>query len=548
MNLLDRLRGVVRPTATVDADSLVRRSGALADFLTAVDGVLPYGQYTPAREVVERTDERLALSREHTVVALAGATGSGKSSLFNAVSQLEISAVGVRRPTTGEAHACVWGQSSAGSLLDWLGVPPARRFVRESALDADDEAALRGLILLDLPDFDSIVAAHRSEVDRLLALVDVVVWVTDPQKYADQVIHDEYLAAFHAYRDITVVVLNQADRLSPADARRCAADLARLLADDGLGDVPVLPVSAVGAEPGLAPLRALLEGAVGAKQAALRRLTVDLDTAVAALSTVVGEPVPDTVDSAAEAELTGALAGSAGVPAIAEATELAYRQRAARRLGWPVIQVWRRGRADPLRRLHLDQPGDASSLPEPAQVQAAAASLAVRRLAQHAGRGLPEPWPVAVARAARSRVADLPDALDQAVTRTDLGLRVPFWWRLVAVLQWLVTLAALVGLGWLAVRLVFSALALGDIITPRVGRVPIPTALLVGGLLAGLLIATLTRPLAGFGARRARRRATARLRAAVDTVARELVIEPVRAMLRRYAQARDALARASTTR
>jgi energy-coupling factor transporter ATP-binding protein EcfA2 len=548
MSLLDRLRGAARPTARVDADSLVRRSAALADFLTAVDGVLPYGQYAPAREVAERTDERLSLSRDHTVVALAGATGSGKSSLFNALSRLEISAVGVRRPTTGEAHACVWGQADGRSLLDWLGVSPARRFVRESALDADDEAALRGLVLLDLPDFDSIAAGHRREVDRLLALVDLVVWVTDPQKYADQVIHEDYLTAFHAHRDITVVVLNQADRLSPADARRCVEDLSRLLADDGLGEVPVLPVSAVGAEPGLAALRGLLEGAVGAKQAVLRRLAVDLDTAIAGLSTVVGDPAPDTIDPATKAELRTALAGAAGVPAIAEAAQAAYRQRAARRLGWPVLRVWRRGRADPLRRLHLDQPGEASSLPEPAHAQQAAASLAVRRLSRQAGEGLPEPWPIAVAQASRARVADLPDALDQAVTRTDLGLRTPVWWRLVAVVQWLVTLAALVGLVWLGVRLLFSALALGDVVTPKVGRVPVPTALLIGGLLAGLLIAVLTRPLADAGARRARRRATARLRSSVDAVAEELVIEPVRAMLRRYSRARDALARAGLSR
>ena len=40
------------------------------------------------------------------------------------------------RPTTGGAHACVWNVRGAGPLLDWLGVEPVRRFVRESALDA----------------------------------------------------------------------------------------------------------------------------------------------------------------------------------------------------------------------------------------------------------------------------------------------------------------------------------------------------------------------------------------------------------------------------
>ena len=189
----------------------------------------------PAHTLVERAGTRLALSRDHTVVALAGATGSGKSSLFNALARLELSPVGVRRPTTGVAHACVWGPlEGANQLLDWIGVLPRHRFVRESALDADDETALHGLVLLDLPDFDSVQRSHRLEVDRLLGLVDLVVWVVDPQKYADRVIHDSYLREFHRHRDVTVVVLNQADRLPPAELPRVLDDLRRLLDADGL--------------------------------------------------------------------------------------------------------------------------------------------------------------------------------------------------------------------------------------------------------------------------------------------------------------------------
>ena len=55
--------------------------------------------------------------------------------------------------------------------------------------------------------------------------------------------------------------------------------------------------------------------------------------------------------------------------------------------------------------------------------------------------------------AARSRSADLGDALDRAVVRTDLGVdRKPFWWRVVNALQWLVTVAALAGAVWLLAR------------------------------------------------------------------------------------------------
>jgi hypothetical protein len=65
--------------------------------------------------------------------------------------------------------------------------------------------------------------------------------------------------------------------------------------------------------------------------------------------------------------------------------------------------------------------------------------------------------------------------------------------------------------------------------------------MLLGGLLAGLLLSVLLRPVVDWGARRARRRAEQRLRASVTEVAREYVVAPVREVLNAYAQAREAL-------
>src|SRR5215472_13896055 len=62
-----------------------------------------------ASEVLARADQRLMLSSRHTVVSLAGGTGSGKSSLFNQLAGADFSTVGVTRPVTRDAHACVWG-------------------------------------------------------------------------------------------------------------------------------------------------------------------------------------------------------------------------------------------------------------------------------------------------------------------------------------------------------------------------------------------------------------------------------------------------------
>jgi GTP-binding protein EngB required for normal cell division len=554
MSLVEKVRTALSgDDGRVDAEQLVDRLDALSRFLRVVDPYLPDSDLVAAHTLVERAGSRLALSQDHTVVALAGSTGSGKSSLFNALARLKLSPVGVRRPTTGVAHACVWGPlEPANRLLDWVGVLPRQRFIRESALDGDDELALRGLVLLDLPDFDSVERGHRLEVDRLLGLVDQVVWVVDPQKYGDRILHNAYLRQFRAHGDITIVVLNQADRLSTADTEVVLADLKRLLEEDGLVEAPVLATSAK--QPGmLTELRHTLEKTVADRQAALRRLSGDLDQVSEQLAVMIGPPAAeDEVDRATVRQLADALAASAGVPAVAAATANAYRHRAAASTGWPVLRGLRRFRPDPLRRLHLSslsEEPDAvvphTSIPEADAAQKSAVGLTVRAVAARASAPLPEVWSAPLTAAARSRTGDLPDALDRAVATTDLGVeRKPFWWRAVGLLQWALVLAAVAGLGWLIVGYGLRALGMPALNYPKIGVVPLPSLLLLGGLVLGILLWLLLKPIVNWGARRARRRAEQRLRASITAVAREYVVAPVREVLNAYAQAREALAAA----
>ncbi|MEU7507534.1 GTPase, partial [Streptomyces lavendulae] len=162
-----------------------------------------------AGRVLDEAAARRGLSPQHTVVAVAGATGSGKSTLFNALAGVQISETGLRRPTTAAPIACSWSDGAAG-LLDRLEIPGRlRRRPRETS----DAEALRGMVLVDLPDLDSAVGAHRDHVDRVLALVDAVVWVVDPEKYADAVLHERYLRPLAGHAEVTFVVLNQVDRL-----------------------------------------------------------------------------------------------------------------------------------------------------------------------------------------------------------------------------------------------------------------------------------------------------------------------------------------------
>ena len=554
VTLADKIKNAFTGTAPgddkVDAAKLVERLDALQRFLRVVDPHLPDNDLVAAHTMVERAGSRLALSQDHTVVALAGSTGSGKSSLFNALARLKLSPVGVRRPTTGMAHACVWGPlEPANRLLDWVGVLPRQRFIRESALDGEDEAALRGLVLLDLPDFDSVERGHRLEVDRLLGLVDLVVWVVDPQKYGDRILHNAYLKQFKSHGDITIVVLNQADRLSTADTDVVLTDLKRLLDEDGLPAVPTLATSAK--QPGmLTELREALEKTVAERQAALRRLAGDLDSVSEQLTTTIGPPAAeDEVDRATVRQLSDALAVSAGVPAVAAATTNAYRHRAIASTGWPLIRGLRKLRPDPLKRLHLaapageEEPVARTSIPEADAAQKSAVGLSVRAVAARASAPIPDVWAPALTNAARSRAADLPDALDRAVARTNLGMaRKPIWWSVVGGLQWLLTIAAVGGLLWLLAGYAARALGLPSFNYPEVGVVPLPTVLFLGGLLAGLLLALLLRPIVNWAARRTGRKAEQRLRTAVTEVAREYVVAPVREVLNAYAQAREALA------
>ena len=274
---------------------------------------------------IDRCEERLRLGIHWTVVALAGGTGSGKSTLFNALAGVSFAVAGVARPTTAEVSAAVWGSDPASSLLDWLDVAPQRRLLRSQAPDAAADPALGGLILLDLPDHDSVNAHNREVVDRMIPMVDLLLWVVDPQKYADHAIHDGYLRVASDHGQPSLVVLNHVDRLTTEDGWNVARDLQRLLAEDGMHSVPVMPVSARTGQ-GVDVLRAELEGAVEARSVAADAVAADLVQAGRVLERALArdaEPVlPDV------AELVAALTAAAGVDARAQAASLVVAGKA----------------------------------------------------------------------------------------------------------------------------------------------------------------------------------------------------------------------------
>ena len=533
--------------------SLVDHLRALTESAELCEGRVDSAVLDEARRVVDQADRRLAISGSATVVALAGATGSGKSSIFNALSGTTLATVGVRRPTTAHAMASSWGDESAEDLLDWLQIP------RRHALETDPAmaAALDGLVLLDLPDHDSTEVDHRMEVDRLVQLVDMLIWVVDPQKYADAAIHDRYLKPLAQHSDVMMIVLNQVDKLSMSQREQCLKDLRRLLASEGLDRVPVVAISAATGE-GIDGLRETLAKQVAEKQAAALRLAADVSVAAAKLSEASGTTKLTPLSQSSISQLTTQVAIAAGVPVVTEAVGKAWRMRGGLATGWPVLAWMAKFKPDPLRRLHLDRLGvgqrrkeidpsgvGRTSLPATSGVEKARVDTALRTLADQAAQGLTRGWADQIKRAARSAEDALPDRVDRAVATTDLDLvRHRRWWQLVRVLQWLLIATVVAGLGWLALSFLLAYLQLPPLPEVQWRGLPAPTVLAIGGVLAGLLLAGLARIGVEVGARRRTAKARQSLRAAIARVTGELVIEPVKAEQARYESARLALERA----
>ena len=534
-----------------------RRRGApdVAGKVKALEAALEAGgdRLDPsARESAEaalgRSAERLRFGGEHTVVALVGATGSGKSSLFNALSGMEMADVGARRPLTAEPMACVWGDEDAGPLLEWLGVPPRRRIARESVLDADHEADLHGLVLLDLPDHDSTAVAHRLEVDRLVGLVDLLVWVVDPQKYADEALHSGYLRPLVGHDEVMVVVLNQVDRLTPAEVETCRTDLRWLLDADGLGAVRIVTASARRGD-GVDELRALLADVVQGQGAFVTRTSADLDEAARRLAKGLAGQEPDARSLPAAEDLVSAMASAAGLPVLLDTVAAEYRRQATAAVGWPLARAWRALGADPLRRLRLAGQTEGrlreltrASLASPSPAQRDRVDLAVGQVTTAVAERLPPRWAGAVRSVTRPHVDELAGALDEAVSRIDLGVRRTWWWIALAAVQLLLAAAAVVGFVWLVLLGVLRWVDQPRPPTAYLGSLPVPTVLLVAGLVLGALLGVVGGVLARRGARQRRAQAVQELRDAVAGVAWERVVSPVAVVLTDHRTAREALA------
>ncbi len=522
-------------------DRLERRLAALRSAGELAEGRSDQQVLAAAQAVIARAGTRVALSGSHTVIAIAGSTGSGKSSLFNAISGTELAEVAVRRPTTSKAMAASWGTKLPHELLDWLDITKRH-------LIASEPGELSDLVLLDLPDHDSAELGHRLNVDRLVELVDALIWVVDPQKYADAALHDGYLRPLASHADVMLVVLNQVDLLPPDQLDSCVADLRRLLDEEGLRATPLIAVSAATGR-GVKQLRESLAQTVANKQAMTRRLAADVGVAAEALSRDLGPEAPARVNPSLVNQVTEALAAASGVPLVVEATRTSWRRRGAIATGWPLVSWIGRIKPDPLKRFRLElAPAEPqltevnrTSLPPASAVQKALVDKGMRVLVDHARTGLPLGWARAVEAAAHSNDAILADRLDKAVAEVSVDRRRwAWWWPLIGLLQWVLIIAAVAGAAFLFAGSTLAAWGVPPLPFTWYGY-PFGFWLLVGGIGGGLVLAGVSRLLVWAGAARRARKARRELSAAVSTVVAELVIAPLQAELDRYHELRRQL-------
>jgi hypothetical protein len=182
-------------------------------------------------------------------------------------------------------------------------------------------------------------------------------------------------------------------------------------------------------------------------------------------------------------------------------------------------------------------------------VQRAQVEAAARGLAARAAGDLPEPWPRLVRGAALAREDALTDALESAVAGTDQRPRRPRWWQLAGALQLALAAVTLAGVLWLLALAGLGFAQLEDAVpTPEVEGFPVPTLLAAGGALAGLLVGFLAGILVRAGARRRSRAAARALRAPVERVAEEHILDPVAAELEAHTRLSEAVSRAQAGR
>jgi hypothetical protein len=477
---------------------------------------------------------RIGFPGDAYVLAFVGGTGVGKSTLLNALAGETVSPASVRRPTTSQPVAWVPAdeREALGPLLEWLGVQDVREH------GAND---LGPVAILDLPDMDSVAFEHRARVEAILPRVDAVAWVTDPEKYHDAALHDDFLRAWLPRLARQIVIVNKADRLDVEDGRRIRSDLQTDLAASRSASgspVDVLLTSAT-PTPDIGGLQQWLSDGVAAKAVVRGRVAATVVDLVHRLTREAGidprgpaTPFLDaTSRAAAISEATAAVLRSVDLPGLERQAEAATRARARARGTGPMGRVTSLVYRASGRETQVADPGgylmrwrDRGSLTPAVEAIRVGLSAPLRAASP----------PVRPLLAAAVEPTELRRGLERAVDRAIGGLGpleppTSRWWSVIGFLQMLATAGIALAVAWIVIG-ILGGPAAGSVVVPIFGSVPTPFASLVAFLAIGYLLARLLGSHAGWIGRRWARRVRDQVAAAVHDEVSQRGLMPLDAL------------------
>jgi 50S ribosome-binding GTPase len=237
------------PHVRVDARKLEAALIGLRKPLVSVPLTLEVAGVTDARaerlKLLGQIDDyllpRLRQSGAPILVALVGSTGAGKSTLMNSLVGRQVSATGIRRPTTNSpVLAC--NPNDMRWFAENVFLPTLPR-VRQQGLAmpgrdgllvlAASEGMPEGVAVLDTPDIDSVVQAHRDFANQFLDASDLWLFVTTARRYADAAVWEMLKDA----RDRGAALAVALSRVPPAATAQLAAHFDAMLDANGLHDV-----------------------------------------------------------------------------------------------------------------------------------------------------------------------------------------------------------------------------------------------------------------------------------------------------------------------
>ena len=241
--------GDEEPFARVDAKKLEAALLGLRHPIVTVPLVFDSPRVSEARaervKLLSQIDDyllpRLRQSGAPILVALVGSTGAGKSTLLNSLVGKQVSATGIRRPTTNSpVLAC--HPDDTRWFAENVFLPTLPR-VRQQGLAmpgrdgllvlAASEGMPRGVAVLDTPDIDSVVQAHRDFAHQFLDASDLWLFVTTARRYADAAVWEMLRDA----RDRGAALAVALSRVPPPAAAELTTHFDAMLEANGLREV-----------------------------------------------------------------------------------------------------------------------------------------------------------------------------------------------------------------------------------------------------------------------------------------------------------------------